>query len=246
MSFPTGLGAADAILMVRSRTGQTAGQPTDDTIRRFLNAGAEYVERRIGAIFNTVSTSILASANTTPLPADLQEIINLNFSITLPSASNAVLYPIQLVQEGAFERSVGYAPGQSSGYPTLAYIQTDSGTAGTSGVMTLQLYPVPSIAGYINCYYRQRPKLYDDTTNTSVTNLDSMFQEAMITWSCKAVCENRAMFGAPVQYFDKLFSQVLEEINEDAKKRTTPGRNVVADVTEVTVNMPPWYSLSDM
>jgi hypothetical protein len=238
VATPTGLGAADAILMVRNRTGQVSGQPSDDTIRRFLNAGVEYVERRIGAIWANLNVTIVQGQQSFSLPADLQTIININFSVTLPTATNAVLYPIQLVQEGAFERLVGYAPGQSSGYPTLAFIQTDS-----SGTMTLQLYPVPQIAGFINVYYQQRPQVYADTTNGSTTTLDTMFQEAMITWACKAVCENRAMYGPPVQYFDKLFNQVLGEIQEDAQRRTVPGRNMVADVMETSTNIPIWYSL---
>ena len=239
--FPTGLGAANAIALVQNRTGQTSGLPTAATILTFLNAAIEYVERRIGAIWTNKSIAIGQNANSVPLPPDLQSIINLNYSVSLPGTSNAVLYPIQVVQEGAFERLVGYAPGQSAGYPTLAFVQTDA-----SGQITLQIYPVVQTPGYINVYYKQRPALFADTTNNSVTNLDSMFQEAMITWTCKAVCENRAQFGAPVAYFDKLFDKVLEQITEDAGVRQTPGRNMVADVMSTGAsNIPFWYDITN-
>ena len=237
-TYPTGLGAANAIALVQNRTGQTSGLPTPAVILTFLNEAIEYVERRLGAVFANDSITIAQGSDSVALPPDMQEIINVNYSVSLPTTTNAVLYPIQLVQEGAFERLVGFAPGQSSGYPTLAFIQSDA-----SGVMTLQLYPVIQTAGFINLYYKQRPALFADTTNNSVTNVDSMYQEAMITWACKAVCENRSQFGQPVQYFQGLFDKVLEQIKEDQALRQIPGRNRWHDV--MGRRGPYWYALNN-
>src|SRR5690242_16435536 len=98
-TYPSGYSASSAIAMARARTGQTSGQPTDDQIRLFLNSGIENVERRIGAIYANQSLVIAQGANSIVLPSDLQSIININFSLTLPTATSAVLYPIRIVQE---------------------------------------------------------------------------------------------------------------------------------------------------
>lgn len=235
-SYPSSYSGASGIALSRARTGQTSGQPTDATILTFMNAALESVERRVGAIRATVNQAIAQGAVTVPAPADLQSIINVNFSIVLPAAQNAVLYPIRLMQEGAFERAAGYMPGLTGGYPTVGFIISDA-----SNVMTLQIFPAPTVAGFINFYYIQRPQIWTDTASSTV-QLDSMVQEAVICWTCRAICEGRAMYGQPVTYFNGLYEKAIQELQEDYNQRVAPGMSVVADVMNGSMNTisPDW------
>jgi hypothetical protein len=251
VAVPTGYTGQTAVAIIRARTGQTSTQPSDTTIVTFLNAGVEQVERMLGAIYATANQAIAKNANTVPLPADMQSIINLNYSMVLPTAANAVLYPIQLLQEGAFERLVGYLPSQSIGFPSYAFVQSDVAVpiafdpahpapVSTSGVMTLQLDGMVQTAGFINVYYKQRPAVWADATVSSATNIDSSYQELAILWACMNVCENRAMYGRPVEYFLKRFETELQRVKEDQQMRQIPQRAVVADVSMTPIGSPPW------
>jgi hypothetical protein len=222
--YPSSYTGSSAILMARNRTGQVSGQPTDTTILSFLNAALESVERRVGAIRASTSEAIAQGATSVSTPSDLQSIINVNFTIVLPTAQNAILYPIRLMQEGAFERATGYMPGLSGGYPTVGFIATDA-----SNVMTLQVFPAPTVAGFINFYYIQRPQMWVDT-GTSVVQLDSMVQEAVICWTCRAISEGRGMYDKPVTYFNGLYEKAIAELQEDYNQRVASGMSIVADV----------------
>lgn len=224
--------------MVRNRTGQTSGVPADGVIQTFLNAGVESVVRRVPAVFaQSVSNAIVQGANSFTTPADCWQLVNVNFSVTSPTASNAVLYPIRIVQEGAFERMVGYAPGQSAGYPTLAFLQSDA-----NNVQTYQIYPVANVAGFINMYYIQRPQIYTDTANSTI-QVDSTVQEAMILWAAKSVCESRSMYGEPVQYFMQEYEKCITQLLDDVGRRQYTGPIEVADTSFAATNQPYWYSL---
>ncbi len=234
ITYPSPIIASDAILEIRNRTGNTSGQPTDDIIRRFLNRGLQNLERQIGGIYATGSEPIAQGVNTITLPADYQNVININYSTTLPTASNAVVYPIQLLQEGAFERIVGYLPSQSIGFPTYAFVQTDA-----SGLLTLQFDGILQTAGFINVYYKQRPQQYTDT-DKSVVQLDPMYEEGMIAFACAATCQNRAQYGPPLTYWNKEYRQSIDELRIAVQERTVPQRAVVADVSMDALAVPGW------
>jgi hypothetical protein len=224
VSFPSSYTAAQAIALCRNRTGQTAGQPTDAVIQSFLNAGLEAVERALGGVYASVSVPISANQSSLGLPSDIMFLMSLSFSFVPSSSAGATLYPIRIVEEGAFERLTAYTPVTSSGFPTLAYVTSDA-----NQTMQLSLYPAPVSSGYINLFYRQRPQVFTDTASSS-TQLDSVVMEAVIAWACRAICENRNQYGAPVAYWNAQYERTIETLREDWARRTSSAQ-VVADVT---------------
>lgn len=178
-----------------------------------------------------------AGQATIVLPADLQEIIDMTYSLVLPTTAGAVIYNISLLDEDNFMYAAAYQPANTGGQPQVAFIQSD-----ISGQITLQLFPFIPSNGFFNIYYKQRPILWATPPSTDVSTLDSTYQEAAILWACAEVCEARQRATQSKMFWDRYEAQ-LEKMRATIRKRTRPRVGQVRDVTGTVFNIPYWYSM---
>lgn len=111
----------------------------------------------------------------------------------------------------------------------------------SGGFMVMQVYP-PAMIGQVNLYYRGRPALWADTTNTSFTNLDTMSQEAAILWGMMRVLEHRGRADEAMQIYQPQYTTIIAKLTEKMQKRTAPKSGQVRDVLgQQNFSRPFWY-----
>lgn len=247
MAYPSGYSATAAIARVRGKTNEQT-LPNDTTIINFLNAAVEQVESELGGIYANTNLAVGPSQNSgnpqviIPLPVDIQEILDMTYSIVLPSVAGAVIYNVTILEEENFMYAAAYQPANSGGPPQIAMVLSDTqGTNPiTAGQLTIQVFPTISTNGYLNIYYKQRPVLWDANNLGYGTTLDSAYQEAAILLACRDVYESRQRTNM-IKSADDLFDKQLEKMRSTIRKRTRPRWGQVRDVTGTIMNFPWWY-----
>jgi hypothetical protein len=231
-----GYTAAQAITMVRLRTNETSATTLPDTsIQLLLNTALGEVSDTLGPQLKYESLPVLASQNLVLLPQDVQDVVSASFSNLPPSAPGTQVYPLEQMEQRSFMDFSGGLPGTGFG-PPIAFMQYMD----TNGFQIIQLYP-PAFAGYVNLYYRKRPRIYADTL-TSTTDMDSQAQENMVLWTCARVLESREKYELAKDFMAQ-FNQSMEEDKETIMRRRAPKTGQVRDVQATgRPGYPPWTS----
>jgi hypothetical protein len=126
-----------------------------------------------------------------------------------------------------------------TGSATPPLINTAVG-AGTGGALQMQLYP-SAMVGSVNIYYRARPLLWGDTSNTSYTNLDTSVQEAAIYYAVGKVLVNRGRAMEWKQIWKDDYDQMIEDLKESVNRRVVPKSGRVRDVQDRSFPSSPWW-----
>jgi hypothetical protein len=107
-------------------------------------------------------------------------------------------------------------------------VNTATGS-GTGGALSMQLYPAAMI-GQVNIYYRARPQLWADTTDTSWTNMDSSAQEAVVLFAVSRVLAIRQRTSEWVAVWKPEYESMVDSLKESIARRTQPKSGQVRDV----------------
>lgn len=102
---------------------------------------------------------------------------------------------------------------------------------GTGGAMFMQLYPSAMI-GQVNVYYRARPLLWNDSTTSSWTSLDTLAQEAVLCFATMRVLQARGRSGEAAQIWRPEFEDHIKNLTEMMNQRTRPRSGMVRDVSQ--------------
>ena len=238
---PTGYTAQALAAMVQLRANEPSAQAnqagtaaSNSNIILLANAGIEQIEAEIGGIrllgnYPTVDNQIVQS-----LTADTQDIISCSWSTGPVTSPGALVYPMFQFPEGSFMDFAAGFPAVGFGPPTAYMVYQDQ-----SGVMQLQMYP-QAMLGQLNVYYRARPVLWDPANNLSTTNLDSMFQEAVVLWTVARVLEGRGRSGEAKDIWEPQIQRKMEELKARINRRTNPKSGRVRDVTNRGYPSGPW------
>jgi hypothetical protein len=237
----TGRSAAQAVATVRRRTNLNFGEPADLDIVAMLNDGIEAVSADIEPVVAMQSLLVVApNTNMLALPLDFERVRDANFSTGNPAVGGTVVYELVQLDYDSFIQETDASPaGGIGGIPTIYSLVQDS-----SGIMLVQFYPFAN-AGQFNFHYYKRPAIYvvgpgNVASATSFTDLDSLWQEAVILYACSQACENREDYGTADRFF-KMFEAAMEKNSLKVKRRTRKrGTNTVRDVTANESVIAPW------
>lgn len=232
----TGLTATKAIAKVRRRTNLQFGQPPDSDITEMLNDGIRMTAKNFEPIITQTFLPIVsAQQNVLALPFDLERVRDANFATTNPSLSGANVYEMVQLDYDEFIQMTNSSPvGGIGGIPAIYTIIQDS-----SGVQLIQFYPYANVGGQLNLHYYKRPTLWT-STGSSTTDLDELWEEAVITYACQQVEENRENESG-VKMYRTMHKEEIEENKLEAKRRLRKrGTNTVRDVSEGESIFPAW------
>lgn len=225
----TGLTATNAIAKVRRRTNLNFGQPSDADITAMLNDGVRLVAKRLEPIIVLTGLPIVtANTNVLALPYAVERVRDANFSTGNPALAGSIVYPMVQLDYDIFVQYTDQTPaGGIGGIPTMYTLIQDA-----SGVQLVQFYPFANVGGQINLHYYKRPTLWT-STGSSTTDLDELWEEAVITYGCQQASESREDTQAMAPYFRKLHQEEMEDAKLESKRRIRKqGTNIVNDVSE--------------
>ena len=241
VTTPTGYTAATLAAMVQLRANEPASQANQagtaasyTNIITLANAGIEQVEAELGGIrlvqtYYTTEGQLVAN-----LSPDTQDIISCSWSTGPVTSAGALVYPMFQFPEGSFMDFAAGFPAVGFGPPTAYFIFQDQG-----GTIQLQMYPA-AMLGQLNVYYRARPILWNASVPKSTTNLDSMFQEAVVLWTVARVLEGRGRGGEAQQIWEPQIARKMEELRTRISRRSSPKSGRVRDVTNRGYPSGPW------
>ncbi|GAC1430197.1 MAG: hypothetical protein NVSMB5_24510 [Candidatus Velthaea sp.] len=236
MAVPTGYTQAAAVAMCQLRTNYRNGIPINSDVVALLNAAIEQLGLESEPILLNLSVAItVANTNTLVLPADIFRIRNMTYSTGVRGVVGTTEYEMVELPYDTFIASTDMTvAGSLGGIPTTYTIVSDA-----SNVLTIQLYPLVS-NGYVNIFYSARPTLFSSTDGTTLTNIDTAFQEPAILWTCARMCEARQNMNQ-AKAFDEQFREKLERVHGLVKRRARKnGSNIVRDVTSAESIVPAW------
>lgn len=240
---PQGRSSVQLIATVRRRTNLNFGFPSDADILAMLNDGLEAVATRIEPIIALASLPIVTpGTNIIAFPEDVERIRDINYSTGNPALPGTVVYEMVQMDYDIFLQNTESTPaGGLGGIPTIYSIIQDFGGLSGPGAQLVQFYPFAN-SGNLNLHYYKRPTLLTlPQTGVSYTDLDSIYQEAVILYACMQACENREDMGTSAKYFKGMFDTELEASNMIARRRARkPGAAVVRDVSEGASVIPVW------
>lgn len=110
---------------------------------------------------------------------------------------------------------------------------------GQGGSQQMQLYPA-AMVGQVNIYYKARPQLWADATNTSYTNLDSSAQEAVVLFAVQRTLMYRGR-GDEVGPWRSEYEAMIADLKETINRRTIPKSGRVRDVMDRSFPSAPFW-----
>jgi hypothetical protein len=241
-NVPNGRTSVAAIATVRRRTGLKFGQPLDSEILAALNDGLEQVAGHLDPILATASIPIVSPlTNLVAAPLDVQRIRDVAYVTGGVSQPGTIAYEMVEVPFAELVTASGSTPSggttQVGGIPTIYAAVGDA-----AGALLLQFYPLAS-SGALLVHYWKRPTLWTLPTPplVSYTDLDSLWQEAVILYACAQVCEGREDITVGAAYFNRLYDAKIEENELLVKRRARkPGAGSVRDVSDGESVYPVW------
>jgi hypothetical protein len=236
-AVPVGYTTTGAIAMVQLRSGEGNGQPSPAQIVTLLNAGLQEVERMVGGLRLVGVFPTTASQTVQALTADVQDVLSCSWSTGPPTAQGTLVYPMDPMDQASFmDFSAGF-PTVGFGPPTAFWVYRDQ-----SGTQELQMYPAAMI-GQLNVYYRGRPILW--TLNSSggngvSTNLDPIFQEAVMLWTIARTLESRGRSGEAKAVYEPQIEAIIADLKTTVTRRNAPKFGTVRDLAGRGYPVMPW------
>lgn len=226
----------DVVYMVQRRTNEPSFPGSD--IILFANRGLELVVAEVGPVFVNLNPIALGiGVGTVSLPVDMQEVESISFSYPPGplTQQGIIVVPVKPRSQEEFMDFTGGMPTVGGGAPLEYFITSDA-----AGIQSIQVYPLPTVAGQLNVYYRQRALGWALNPGPPITysssNVDTSWQELAILWACKCVCEATNAFDK-VQYFDAEYKSQLELAKFTIARRRRTKQTVVK---EVWLDYSPW------
>jgi len=101
--YPSGYTQAQAVAMVQSRTNYRFGQLIASDIITYLNAGIQQIQRDLRQVITTAPI-LVTQANQAqfPLPADMQNVLDVTYSTADPTLSGQAIYSLDEIEYSVF------------------------------------------------------------------------------------------------------------------------------------------------
>jgi hypothetical protein len=248
MPFAAGYTYATAIQAVRDITNSNFGQPPDTTIGRHLNSAIELMCSKLDAPLTNYPMQVInPNSNVFTLPTDIWQLRNVTYSNGVATYSGNAANPgislaqgvtvyemVELPYDEFIQNTMSTPAGGLGGIPTIYTIIADN-----NQTMTIQVYPLVS-AGYINLYYYQRGMLWDPNNPSSMTQLDSLFQRAVILRACADTMHTREMDDRAATFLQEYKDELADAKIISGKRKRKNQSITVRDVTEGDSIFPIW------
>jgi hypothetical protein len=237
----TGRSAAQMAATIRNRTNLVFGEPTDAVLVQMMNDGIEEVARRLEPVQTNVTVAVVnPNMNMFILPQNVERVRDANYSTGSPGAPGTIVYELVQLDYDTFIQETDASPaGGIGGIPTIYSLIQDA-----SGLMVCQFYPYTN-TGQFNFHVFKRPLMYTTDVNgnastTSYTDLDALWQGAVILFACSQICENREDYTTADRFL-KMYDKTMEENMLEVKRRVRKrGTNTVRDVGVGESVIPTW------
>lgn len=225
-----------AVARVRALTNYS-NAPVDATIYTYLSDSLEQVQAELQLTRTVTSTAVTPAQVTYAMPANMQDLITLSYSSTLPTTAGTIEYETIELEPATFISATWNAPTISGG-PIVCWRRIID----QSNVLTIQLYPTAPSTGYLNVYFISRPYLWDPSNPTFVPDLDSQFLLCAILYACK-MCAIGKENTKKANYFDGWYEKEMLKAKTRVGQRSRPRRATVRNVTDAPNVIPNWTGL---
>ena len=234
--LPSQYSGTVAVARVRALTNYS-NQPVDATIYQYLSDALEQVQANLQMTTQVTSTAVTPAQVTYSMPANMQDLITLSYSSTLPTTAGTIEYETIELEPATFISATWNAPTISGG-PIVCWRRiTDQ-----SNVVTIQLYPTAPSTGFLNVYFISRPYLWDPANPGNVPDLDSQFLFCAILNACK-MCAIGKENTKKANYFDGWYDKEMAKAATRVGQRRRPRRATVRNVTDAPNCIPSWTGL---
>lgn len=231
--LPAQYSGTAAVARVRALTNY-ASQPVDATIYTYLADAMEAVQGSLQLTRQVNSTAVTPAQVTYAMPANMQDLITLSYSSTLPTTAGTIEYETIELEPASFISATWNAPTISGG-PIVCWRRiTDQ-----SNILTIQLYPTAPSTGYLNTYFISRPYLWDPANPLNVPDLDSQFLFCAILYACK-MCAYGKDNPKKGDRFDAWYEKEMAKAMTRIGQRSRPRRATVRNVTDSPNVIPNW------